>query len=79
MHKLVKYWISFNCFSSLSFPVQEVHIVHKECVDRGNLTLDKLKRDTFEPSSTEVQGVHKKNSVLSSERDSVTENSVGLY
>jgi hypothetical protein len=58
--------------------VQEVHIVRKECIDRGNLTLEKLKRYTIEPSSIEVQGVHKKNSVLSSERDRVTENSIGI-
>ena len=78
MHKLVKYWISFNCFSSLSFWVQAVHIVRKECVDRGKLISEKLKRDIIEPSSAEVQGAHRENSVLSSERDRVTENSVGL-
>jgi hypothetical protein len=32
-----------------------MHIVHKECVDRGNLTSEKLRRDTIEPSSTGVQ------------------------
>jgi hypothetical protein len=58
--------------------VQAVHIVRKECVDRGKLTSYKLRRDTVEPSSTKVQGVHRKNSVLSLERDRVTENSVGL-
>jgi hypothetical protein len=58
--------------------VQGVHIVRKECVDRGKLTSEKLRRDIVEPSSAEVQGVHRKNSVLSSERDRVTENSVGL-
>jgi hypothetical protein len=58
--------------------VQAVHIVRKEYVDRGKLTSDNLKRDIVEPSSTEVQGVHRKNSVLSSKRDRVTENSVGL-
>jgi hypothetical protein len=46
--------------------VQGVHIVCKECVDRGELTSEKLRRDSVEPSSTEVQGVHRKNSVLSS-------------
>jgi hypothetical protein len=59
--------------------VQAVRIVYKECVDRGKLTLDKLRRDIIEPSSAEVQGVHMKNSVLSSKRDRVTENFVGLY
>ena len=59
--------------------MQAVHIVHKECIDRGKLTSEKLMRDTIEPSSTEVQGVHRKNSVLSSEIDRVTENSVGLF
>jgi hypothetical protein len=58
--------------------VQAVHIVRKECVDRGKLTSEKLRRDTVEPSSAVVQGVHRKNSVLSSERERVTENSVGL-
>jgi hypothetical protein len=56
--------------------VQGVHI--KECVDRGELTLDKIRRDTIEPSSTKVQGVHMKNSVLSLERNRVTENFVEL-
>jgi hypothetical protein len=59
--------------------VQVVHIVHRECVDRGKLTLEKLRRDIFEPSSVEVKGVHRKNFVLSSKRYKVTENSVGLY
>jgi hypothetical protein len=53
-----------------------MHIVHKECVDRGKLTSKKLRRDVVDPSSTEVQGVHRKNSVLSSKRDRITENSV---
>jgi hypothetical protein len=55
-----------------------VHIVCKECVDRGKLTSEKIRRDTVEPSSLEVQGVHRNNFVFSSERDRVTENSVGL-
>jgi hypothetical protein len=59
--------------------VQEMHIFRNECIDRGKLTSDKLRRDTIEPSSEEVQGVHMKNSVLSSERDRVTENSVGIF
>jgi hypothetical protein len=56
-----------------------VHIVRRECIGRGKLTEEKLKRDTIEPSSTEVQGVHMKNSILSLERDRVIENSVGLF
>jgi hypothetical protein len=59
--------------------VQGVHIFYQECVDRGKLTSEKLMRDTIEPSSTKVQGVHRKNSVLSLERDRVTENSIGLF
>jgi hypothetical protein len=58
--------------------VQGVHIVRKECVDRNKLTLGNLRRDTVGPSSTEVKGVHKKNYVLSSERNRVTENSIEL-
>jgi hypothetical protein len=45
-------------------------------VDRGELTLEKLKRDSVEPSLAEVQGVHRKNSVLSLERDRVIEHFV---
>ena len=56
-----------------------MHIIHKECVDRGKLTLEKLRKDTVEPSSITVQGVHRKKSVLSSERERVTKNSVGLF
>jgi hypothetical protein len=59
--------------------VKAVHIVCKECIDRGKLTSEKLRRDIIEPSSMKVQGVHRKNFVLSSERDRVTENSVGLF
>jgi hypothetical protein len=58
--------------------VQVVHIVRNECVDRGKLTSEKLRRDIVEPSLAEVQGVHRNNSVLSSQRDRVTENSVEL-
>ena len=59
--------------------MQAVHIFRMECIDRGNLTSLKLMRDTIEPSSAEVQGVHRKNSVLSLERDRVTENSVWIF
>jgi hypothetical protein len=59
--------------------VQGVHIVCKECVDRDKLTSEKHRRDIVEPSSAEVQGVHRKNSVLSSERDRVTHNFVGIF
>jgi hypothetical protein len=40
--------------------VKVVHIVHKVCVNRGETTSGNLKRDSIEPSSTEVQGVHRK-------------------
>jgi hypothetical protein len=56
----------------------QAHIVHKECVDKGKLTSEKLRRDIVEPSSAEVQGMYMKNTVLSSEKDRVTENFVGL-
>jgi hypothetical protein len=46
--------------------VQGVHTVRKEFIDRGELTSGKIRRDIVEPSSAEVQGVHRKNSVLSS-------------
>jgi hypothetical protein len=46
--------------------VQGVHIVCKECIDRGELTSEMIRRDTIEPSPAEVQGVHKNKSVLSS-------------
>jgi hypothetical protein len=37
--------------------VQGVHIVCKVCNDRGEVTSEKLKMDSVEPSSIEVQGV----------------------
>jgi hypothetical protein len=40
--------------------VKGVHIVHKVCVDRGEVTSGNLKRDSIEPSPVEVQGVHRK-------------------
>jgi hypothetical protein len=65
----VKCCISFNCFSPLIFECKECTFVYKEYVDRGELTLENLRRDIVEPSSAEVKGVHIKNSVLSSERN----------
>jgi hypothetical protein len=59
--------------------VQAVHIVRKERIDRGKLASEKLMRDIIEPSSAELQGVHRKNSVLSLERDRVTKNFVGIF
>jgi hypothetical protein len=55
-----------------------VHTVHKECVDKRFKLKGKLRRDIIEPSSMKVQGVHMKDSLLSSERTRVTENSVEL-
>jgi hypothetical protein len=52
-----------------------VHTVYKECADRGDLTSKKLRRDTIEPSSIEVKGVHRNNHVVSLERDRFTEHS----
>jgi hypothetical protein len=62
----------------IHFQVQGVHIVHKGCIDRGELTSGKLKRDSVEISSSKVQGVHRKNSLLTSERNRVSENSIEL-
>ena len=56
--------------------MQGVHIICKVCIDRGETTSGKLKRDSVEPSSAEVQGVHRKNFVLSSKRDKVNEHFV---
>jgi hypothetical protein len=36
--------------------VQGVHIVCKVCIDRGETTSGKFKRDSIEYSSVEVQG-----------------------
>jgi hypothetical protein len=58
--------------------MQGVHIVCKECIGRGDLTSENLMRDIVEPSSAEVQGAHRRNSVLSLERDIFTENYVEL-
>jgi hypothetical protein len=79
MYELLKYCISFNCLSSLSSQCKECTFVHKECIDRGELTSVNLRRDIVEPSSVEVKGVHRKNSIFILERDGVTENYVELY
>ena len=55
-----------------------MHIVHKVCVDRGDTTLGNLKRDSIEPSSTEVQGVHRKELCLEFREDRTTEGSIEL-
>jgi hypothetical protein len=59
--------------------VQGVHIVGKVCIDRGETTSGKLKRDSVEPSSAEVQGVHRKELCLKFREDRTTEGSVELY
>jgi hypothetical protein len=59
--------------------VQGVHIVRKVCIDRGETTSGKLKRDSVEPSSAEVQGVHRKELCLKFREDITTEGSVELY
>jgi hypothetical protein len=66
MYELVKYCISFNCFSSLSFECKECTFSHKEFVDIAELTSKNIKRDSVEPSFTKVQEVHRNNFVLSS-------------
>ena len=58
--------------------MQGVHIVHKVYVDRGEVTLGNLKRDSVEPSPTEVQGVHRKELCFEFREDRTTEGSVEL-
>jgi hypothetical protein len=79
MYELVKCCMSFNCFLPLSFECKKCTFVRKEWIGRSELTLEKLKRDRVEPSSAGVQGVHRKNFVLSLERNKVAENSIELY
>ena len=55
-----------------------VHIVRKVCIDRGETTSGKLKRDNVEPSSTEVKGVHRKELWLEFREDRTMEGSVEL-
>jgi hypothetical protein len=59
--------------------MQGVHIVHKVCIDRGETTSGKLKTDSIETSSAEVQGVHTKELYLKFREDRTTEGSVELY
>ena len=56
-----------------------MHIVHKVCVDKGEPTSRNLKRDSIEPSSTEVQGVHRKELCLEFREDKTIEGSVELF
>ena len=58
--------------------MQGVHIVHKVCIDRYEVTSGKLKRDSIEPSSAEVQGVHRKELYLEFREDKTTEGFVEL-
>jgi hypothetical protein len=50
----------FQFLPVLEFPVQGVHIVRKVCIDKGETTSGKIKRDSVEPSSAKVQGVHRR-------------------
>jgi hypothetical protein len=72
----VKYLISFNLFLSWSFQVQGEHRVYKVCIDRGETTSGKLKRDSVESSSAEVQGVHRRELYLEFREEKTTEGSV---
>ena len=58
--------------------MQGVHIVRKVCVDKGETTSGKLKRDSVEPSSAEVQGVHRKELCFEFREDITIEGSVEL-
>jgi hypothetical protein len=53
--------------------VQGVHRVRKVCFDRGETTSGKLMRDSVEPSSTEVQGVHRRELCFEFREDRTTE------
>jgi hypothetical protein len=59
--------------------VKGVHIVCKVCVERGETTSGNLKRDSVEPSSAEVQGVHRKEFFLEFREDRTIEGSVELF
>jgi hypothetical protein len=56
-----------------------VHIVRKVCVDRSEVTSGKLERDRVEPSSADVQGVHRKEPCFELREDRTTEGSVELF
>jgi hypothetical protein len=49
------------------------------CVDRGEVTSGKLKRDSIEPSLEKVQGVHRKKLCFEFREDRTTEGSVELF
>jgi hypothetical protein len=55
-----------------------MHIVHKVCIDRGEVTSGNLKRDIVEPSSTKVKGVHRKELFFDFREDKNIEGSVEL-
>ena len=59
--------------------MQGVHIVCKVCIDRGEVTSGKLNRDSIEPSSTEVQRVHRKELCFEFKEDITTKGFVELF
>ena len=58
--------------------MQGVHIVCKVCIDRGEVTSGKLKRDSVEPSSAKVQGVYRKELFFEFREDITIEGSIEL-
>jgi hypothetical protein len=49
------------------------------CIDRGETTSGNIKRDSIEPLSIEVQGVHRKEIYLEFREDKTNEGYVELF